>query len=327
MKKYIFTIIYIVICLLNFSCKESSLSPSLDLSPEYDILLSKQASQSEVDAKIYNIYKTYHMAILYKFTQKEFEWGWASKVYKSFVPIDFSKEEDQEALANMVKYIETYLLKAYPEDFLKKNLPYRIFLSKELHSGSSIETSYINSYYNEQDAIMLGYMSSEKKSYSESKFRDNLAAEFAKIFFENLSVKPTKFFAAVPKLKWNLVSAPEDPVLQAAQKQFPDFVDKSDFTQKNMHSANVIGFIRGKNNTVMRPTDAQDYADFLAFITNNPGSYIRQRTLYYPRLALRGKLFLEYILNTQKEDLIAIQNKAFPTDKLDLTDFNHPLNK
>lgn len=267
------------------------------------------------------------MAILYKFTQKEFEWGWASKVYKSFVPIDFSKEEDQEALANMVKYIETYLLKAYPEDFLKKNLPYRIFLSKELHSGSSIETSYINSYYNEQDAIMLGYMSSEKKSYSESKFRDNLAAEFAKIFFENLSVKPTKFFAAVPKLKWNLVSAPEDPVLQAAQKQFPDFVDKSDFTQKNMHSANVIGFIRGKNNTVMRPTDAQDYADFLAFITNNPGSYIRQRTLYYPRLALRGKLFLEYILNTQKEDLIAIQNKAFPTDKLDLTDFNHPLNK
>ena len=90
------------------------------------------------------------------------------------------------------------------------------------------------------------------------------------------------------------------------------------------HEANVCGYIIAYLPThVQEPTEAQDYADYLTFLTKRPGSEIRQITNFYWRVAYRATLFMEFYKEAFGEDLIAIQNAAFPDDKVTLEDFNY----
>lgn len=164
---------------------------------------------------------------------------------------------------------------------------------------------------------MVGYLQKTGKPITASNFETGIGSVFGNFFFAKLPVKPTKFLETRPSLLANLVTIPNDAQMKADLKIKPDF-------ENDNHSANVCGYIIGYLPThVQAPTEAQDYSDYLTFLTKKPGSEIRQITSFYWRVAWRATLFMEFYKEAYGEDLIDIQNAAFPDDKVTAEDFNY----
>jgi len=245
---------------------------------------------------------------------------WTSKFNRTYVKFDPSNEEDMAMLDKQLNYIQTKLLDMYDEDVLKNSLPYKVFLVKELRSTanatSSSSSTWVLAVSNGQDAMMIGYLK-KTSPFTASNFETELGSVFGGFFFNKMPIKPTKFMETRPALTAKLVTLPKDAQMKADLKIKPDF-------DNIYHDANVCGYIIGYTMTyVMEPTEAQDYSDYLTFLTKKPGSEIRKITNFYWRVAYRATLFMEFYKEAFGEDLIAKQNAAFPDDKVTLEDFNY----
>ena len=306
---------------MNACCGEDDLTPQLDTTPEYEEMLRVTEEAPERDKTIYEWYHKYNTAFLYKFEEKDFRWLWTSSFNNAYTPFDPKSEEDMAMLDKQLGYIQSKLLDVYDEETLRECLPYKVFLVKELrntsNASSTSSSSWVVALNNGQDAMMVGYLKKGGAAFSASNFETELGAIFGVYFFAKLPVKPTKFLATRPQLLANLVTLPKDAQMKADLKVMPDF-DNVD------HSANVCGYITGYLPThVQAPTEAQDYSDYLTFLTKKPGCEIRKITSFYWRVAWRATLFMDFYEQAYGESLIDIQNRNFPDDKVAMEDFDY----
>lgn len=320
MKKFVIYALLSGALLFSGCATEDDITPNVDTTPEYEELLKVTESSSDADKKIYEWYQKYNTAFLYKFEDNDFSWLWTSKFNRTYVKFDPSNEEDMAMLDKQLGYIQTKLLDMYDEETLKNSLPYKVFLVKELRSTanatSSLSSTWVLAASNGQDAMMIGYLK-KTSPFTASNFEAELGSVFGGFFFAKMPVKPTKFMETRPTLTAKLVTMPKDAQMKADLKIEPDFENEN-------HEANVCGYIIAYLPThVQEPTEAQDYADYLTFLTKRSGSEIRQITNFYWRVAYRATLFMEFYKEAFGEDLIAIQNAAFPDDKVTLEDFNY----
>lgn len=316
MKKLVY-IGWIVLVGVFAACSEEDIVPTVDTTPEYAAQLKANAGKSQADSMIYQWYKKFGMAVLYDFSDADITWLWAGKFRNSYSKFDLYNAEDVENLHQLVSYIEEGFLKLYDEDFLKENLPYKMFLVKELHKTSNAESDLIAATSNGQEAFIIGCERRKGKPFFKSQYEKELGNIFGTYFYDNLPAKPEKFLSSRVECKFRLVTWPVDKSIADEMKTKPDW-------KNDQHSANVCGYVKGYGSTgVFQPTEAQDYTDFLTFITKNKGSYIRQHTSYYWRLAKRSVLFIKFFKEVQKRDLIAEQNAHFPDDQVKLSDFDY----
>lgn len=133
MKKNLLYTFMAIGCLSLASCGEDDLTPSIDISPEYEANLALTKSSIHADTVIYKWYQKYNTAILYKFNDNDPTWLWSSKLTNGFKKLDISNREDSIAVEEIVDNLQTQLFAGYPEDFLTEHLPYRIFLTKQLY--------------------------------------------------------------------------------------------------------------------------------------------------------------------------------------------------
>lgn len=304
--------------LLLTGCSDEELMPQLDTTPEYEKILAVDENASQADKTIYEWYKKYNTAFLYKFDDKDVHWLWSGTFVCYYEPWNVESEEDMAMLEEQLAVIETNLLSKYSEETLRQSLPYKVFLMKELRSrDSSLSSAWTTALSNGQDAMLVGYMQKNGSPFANSKFDSELGNIFNTFFFNSLSKRPDKFFESRIPVKYSLLTCPEDPAIEEEQKIKPDF-DNPD------HVANVCGYIVGYLSARTRlPNEIQDYADYLTFLTKNPGSEIRKITGFYWRIAWRATLFIEYCMEANGEDLIAVQNAAFPDDKVTMDDFKY----
>lgn len=300
------------------ACSEEALEPAIDIKPEYEKALELNDQSIHADSLIWNWYKAYDCATLYSFSSQDFSWLWAGKFTNGYTPFDKSKPEDREALNELTDIIAEKFLSKYGADFLKRNLPYKIFLVKELsntYKSPAESNKLVPALSNNQDAMFISWLDKDGDAYSASKLETEITNVFGTFFYERLTEKPEKFIATRPNLLANLVTIPKDEQMKKDLKKKPDF-------ENDQHNANVCGYIKAYLTTkVKAPDEAQDYSDYFSFITGNPGSEIRKITQFYWRVAMRGTLFIEYYKKVNGEDLIATQNAAFPNDKVTMEDF------
>lgn len=300
---------------LFFACSEDDLTPQVDVTPEYEEQLKENASKSETDAKLYEWYQKYNTAFLYDFTEADFRWMWSSEYTKAYVAFDKDSEEDMALLADFVVKIEEQFLANYDEEFLQKNLPYKIFLVRDLWNSISTSGTRQVALSNELNAMVFGCMTSATSAFSASKVNSETTSVFATFWYDKIEIKPEKFIAAQPVLKYSLLSWPVDPEVEADLAVKPDW-------DNEYHRANVCGYIRSYDMTgVKEPSDAQDYADYLNFLSHSTRTEIYKITSFYWRVAWRATLFMEYYLEVYGEDLIATQNANCPDDPVTMADF------
>ncbi|MBR1469618.1 MAG: hypothetical protein IJ605_05870 [Prevotella sp.] len=316
MKKILFSSLAVLALMLN-GCGEDDLVPQVDTSNEYEKYIIENKDRTPADSTIYEWYRQYNTYFIYHFRDEDIKWQWAGKMMLDYSAFDPEKESDMKALVRHLNLIKQSFLEKYDESFLRKCLPYKIFLIKNLQqfAGGSLSWAYYPCISNGQDAMMVAYLQSNGRAYSTATMESEMSNVFGKFFYSKLDVKPVKFINSRVKVNYTLVTTPQDPNIEAELAIKPDFSNAQ-------HYANVCGFVKAYLPTfVKEPTEEEDFADYLWFITQNRGSWIRQRTQFYKRLAQRGTYFIEFYKEQMGQDLIESQNNRFPEDPVSIDDF------
>lgn len=333
MKKVIFSVLALA-GLLCGAC-EDDITPSINIESEYAYLTELGPNSTHADSVISEWFQKYECAVLYNFEEKDFRWTWADKLENYYVPLDVAKQEDSLALETMLSYIYKYMIEGKDEASLRETLPYKFFLVKELHSSLSETSDCLSTLYNSgQNTIFVGYMSSETEAYDEATLGMDLSSVYMSLVYNALDPKPTDFMDSRETCGTSgLIVLMDNEAIEGEPEwdSIPEFVPRDEYgevelTLEYYHEANVLGYIKSYGKTggsapMYIPDEATDYGDYRSFITNQPGSYIRERTQYYWRIAKRATLLIEYCAETQGEDLIAIQNANFPDDPVTMEDF------
>ena len=309
----------VLLSLMLTGCGEEELTPQVDTSNEYEEFILANRTRTSTDSLIYEWYKKYNTYFIYSFRDADIKWQWAGKMMLEYTAYDPEREKDMEMLKKHLMLIKESLLDNYDEEFLRECLPYKIFLIKTLDAFgiSSLSWDTYPSLTNNQDAMMIAYLQSNGRAYSKAVLESDLTNIFGAFFYDKLDVKPLKFISSRVAVKYELVTVPQDPKIEEELSIKPSFSNAH-------HSANVCGFVKGYGPTVVKePTQQQDFTDYLWFITQNKGSWIRQRTQFYKRLAKRGSYFIEFYRDEMGKNLIEEQNKKFPADPVRIEDFEY----
>lgn len=296
---------------------EDDLTPKVDTSNEYATYIMANKDRTPTDSLIYEWLTEYNTYIVYNFRDNDIKWQWSGKMNISYTPYDPESESDMNLLMKHLNLVKTAFFDNYETDFLRQSLPYKLFFVKSL-KGSGFDSFGEASYTalsNSQDAILIAYLQPNGRAYSQATMESEMSGIFGGFFYDKLDVKPLKFLNSRVPVNYDLVTTPADPKVEAELAIKPDFANQE-------HDANVCGYVKAYLPTHVRvPTEVQDFTDYLWFITQNKGSWIRQRTQFYKRLAQRGSYFIEFYQEVLGQDLIAQQNRKFPNDPVTIDDF------
>ena len=162
MKKNLLYTLMAIGCLSLASCGEDDLTPSIDISPEYEANLALTKSSIHADTVIYKWYQKYNTAILYKFNDNDPTWLWSSKLTNGFKKFDEAYENgiiDKVLTTNLVYQPEELLSKPWYIDVdMSKYIAYII---DTLNHDSSISDllnpydrikNYVKKYNDEKNA-------------------------------------------------------------------------------------------------------------------------------------------------------------------------------
>lgn len=129
-KKSIYTFLYCASFAIVYTftaCSEDSLSPMDKLGETiYDPTDSEAGT---TNAAINAFYEKYGSKILYDFNASDLNFGWSSSQKYWYAPV---KEEYKNQVDDIVKFLTEEAFQDYPDEFIKKFLPYRIFLVEQI---------------------------------------------------------------------------------------------------------------------------------------------------------------------------------------------------
>lgn len=114
---------------------------------------------------IYQFYQKYQTVIITRPTEADYKFNFTSdNGIKITAP-----EQQKEIIDEGINFLQDVLLGLYPDDFLKKNLPFSILLAQQVQMASYGETTIMNSYAS-GSFIALGNVTSDLKTMSREDF-------------------------------------------------------------------------------------------------------------------------------------------------------------
>lgn len=111
-------------CMAVVSCSEDSITPS------DNHLVKFPQGNADYDMIIKEIYDSTGTQMLYDYSDDMFRWMITERL--PYISTPANKEEDKQYVANAVNFMKENCFELYNNDFLRKILPYRIYLASNL---------------------------------------------------------------------------------------------------------------------------------------------------------------------------------------------------
>jgi len=268
----------LLVSMVILSCKkEAGIQPDT-LRPEYTL----PQGNHDYDARIVNFKNKYGCYILYKFTDKDFQWN-----ITNLIPY-VADQGDENYIIPALNALDTYLFHYYSDGFLKLALPYKIILSARIRkvdpsSNDTLETplSSASSFSH----FAFGHASSRLATLSTDELKQ-MKADLHTEFWKQ----------AVGTGKVGIS---------------PVFAKSTDYSVVNPYNVKYYGVLGKQEGDY---TVYSDLAGYIQLITSNTADQIEQ-TLFLPANDPNGKYRLKYnaIVNYYKTtygiDLQAIGNE------------------
>jgi len=159
MKRYKFILPILAMSLFFVACSEDELSNPTDL-PD-DVEIPQGLASEEVDSRIVDLYDQYGSYFLYDYTEKEILWNLVNpgtSTRYSIHPPKLTYIDDQLTL------FQELFLNFYPEEFLRKTLPYKIYLAEKVEKMTWQNVEVYAEFYG--NSIFLGYADERAASLS-----------------------------------------------------------------------------------------------------------------------------------------------------------------
>lgn len=296
----ILAILAAMIAPLGTGCSDDiNADPTLS-EPPYTLV---QGAAGSIDATIYDIHQKYGNIILYDFTDVDILPAWYSTWAIAYTTADTS--EEGKYVHKMLDVVTKNLYEVYGENFAKQYFPYLIFFCETLDKAGSSPTP-TDVEINSRGKMAISKVGAAQDGMTTTQwdtFIFKLQRMLATHYHSKLPSLPSKFFTYVADVPSTIPAAGSAP-------------SGMGWTTNN-HRCWSSGFIKGESGTNnVRPSAAFDLNDFYIFLTTTGKTEMENRFKYYPKLKERTILVYEYFEEVFKVDLVAMQNKNVPDDKL-----------
>ena len=243
--------------------------------------------KSPADDRIVSLFDTYGTYFLYEYTEADFNWrqGGGSLSYSYTAP-------DPLYAGNMLDLLNEIWFKFYPEEFHKRYMPRKVFLTGTLEvNGKSIYTRIA------QGQIAVGYCSDVLVDMPEevrTEFKSALQSELLRDWINRgVIVIPDEFYEVSDYSYAADVDDPDSPDYARAR----GFVAKSDGTE----------WSRRVNWQTGRLDSSEDLRYFIDSMVSRTSEEWAS-DLEYPLVQQKYDILREYILENYKIDLREIGN-------------------
>lgn len=268
-----------------------------------------QGEPGSLDAMIYDVYERYGTYVLYDFAEQDIHQEWKTKWNKWYSPV---KKGNEEYAKKMLAFVQKEILDGYTDDFVRTNLVYRIFLVDSLCKSYEYAKDDLVNVLNKEHGWVISNVGSSLDNWEKSDWinlKNELTSIFTLSFYEAASVKPTQFIA-LRKQGFSIGKIVKDP-----EEQYDDY----------QYTFYKEGYVRWKTLPHGRPNSLipeieQDFADYITFLTTTSATELLNVCDRFERMRERVKVFVPYLNDVLKLDVVATQNKNCPDDPV-VSDF------
>ncbi len=302
-----------VISLMTLSaCSESSLSPIDELGGTiYD------PSTASEDANINAFYAKYGSRILYDFNQSDLAFGWSIPRNYWYAPV---KAEYKHYISDVTLFLKDKAFQKYPDTFIKKYLPFRIFLVDSICSTTAYDENRLQDVMQvATHGVAIAHLGKDMDKWTEDNWNtlqanvlESVLNSIYQPFKENYTIKQ---FGSLQQPWSYMLSIEDDP-----QGEFSN-VEYSLYANTYVDGAIYMddGYIIPPYNDTA--TDLGQYISFILTTSKSKMDKIFART-DFDVLKQRALLVAKFIKNGLMMDPIAMQNEACPDDPYPADYFN-----
>ena len=299
------------------ACSEDKLSPIDELTNTiYD---PSQGETGSTESMINAFYEKYGSKILYNFKPHDLYFGWSSLTPKWYVPAE--PGENDKYIKRMITFLDEKALSEYPTSFVKKFLPYRIFMidsicdSKDKGNSTS---SFLDVLELKTHGVAIAHVSKDMDKIDDSgwdKIKIGVIDALMGSIYSTVGVEPTEFNNTndCPFMMW----APED----SGETDFDPLGEFGDaeflFYSNTVVTGTVLSYDEGVTVTAcLAPNSKSDFGGFVSFIMRNTKT--KQDRVYerFPIIKKRAALVYRFMYELAETDLIEYQSGLCPTDPL-----------
>ena len=306
-KKSLYTILWcasFAIVSTFTACSKDSLSPIDELGETiYD---PADAEAGTTDAAINAFYEKYGSKILYNFNASDLNFGWSSSKRYWYAPV---KEEYKNQVDDVVKYLTEKAFRDYPDEFIKKFLPYRIFLVESICDSETYEESRLQDVFAlTTHGIAIANISENMKGWQEEDW-NTLKSSVVELIMNSIASSFTNHYILTafdqlrPPYLWYVMIEP-DPENEFTNIEYP------------LYSNGMAGGVVNLDWGMISPptTLAPDLGQFITLVLNTPKSKMDRICARFSLLKQRLFLVANFIKEGLEMDPIAMQNSACPND-------------
>lgn len=306
--KRLFNICLAAAVVILSSCSDDDKDLSQELTgPLYGL---QKGEPGSVDELIYGIWENCGVYYLYDYAPNAFQvTNWGTYFGSEYTPV---KEENKEAIRNVVNHIQNKVFSGMDDDFIHRNWFVRIFLCDELVSSTGKKVT--DPYLENGDALIIPNVNETMLAYTDEEW-ETWETSFSDLLISRLYLgateEPTAFFDLRPK------KANGTDITAIYTDEW--IIDPDMRFSKNVYTFRLNGFIKSKPSimgpeTVLVVDRKTDVADYITFLTKTTKEEMDWCWSHFPLMKQRAQVLIPYLLEILGLDLESMQQANVPDD-------------
>lgn len=302
------------------SCGEDALGVDDSLSSTiYD---AEGEAGGALGKQIDDFYDKYGSKILYQFNASDLYFKWSSQGSKYwYVPADTSGDY----VSKMITKLDEELLADFPTDFVKKFMPYRIFLVDSICNISRYDEDALKDVLEvSTHGIAIANVGKKMDDMGDDDWaamKTSINSSILSSVMSTAGVEPTEFIGLYDGVSF--FEGVEDPEGEFSLPEYSllsiglvgGIIYDGWFMEYSYLCGSSTDYI-DEISIGMRNGDDGDFGDYINFLMKTKKSYIDKVFARFPLVKKRASLVYSYMLDNTDTDLIVFQNQFCPDDPL-----------
>jgi len=317
--KYLLIIVPMLWLFLSCSEKEPVLNPDMT-QPIFNVLDGPPGSLGAVAREYFDRWGS---IVVYDFTEPQIRWTFSGSGWLNYyVP---AKPNTEQSAEKLLTFLKTNLFERFPEEFMRRILPYNIFLVDTLHTVPQATANDDNMVDVDQSGnrLVIANVRPGIDTLSENRWneiRNSAEGTIMRGVFNTLTQRPVTFF----NLRMDPAGGSGVSFNNEGQDPEGIITHPSNNPELNAvrYSAYLVGYVKGYISPIVgtegfrQPEEMQDFVDFTQFLTQSPGAWLEYVLPRFSRLRIRAIELEIFLRNVVGLDVIATQRLNNPTDPL-----------
>lgn len=292
-------------CMLSFllsSCIDNDNELGLISVPEPEYSLP-QGGNEEADERIMALYEKYNTYFIYDFNPEDAKWSLVTGGNGGSLSSSTVMPARTDYLVKQLDLIDECFLRYYPENFLKKYLPYKVFMA------STIETDYgwgafesTNGYTSNSFVFAYGYEKLDNMTIADKyAYFNNVNRDF--LLYANNIITPPEEFANVSDYNKSIWS--DYQTYEPNECRYQDIY----IPTRELLEAGFLDTNMGMGKEQELTSDYQAYINYMRYFSEDSEQW--KYYLSFPKVKTKYDALRNYCINTLGFDPCAFGNVNF----------------